>query len=315
MSDHRFVTIEEIVNSLDFKLVYGEKYKNREVTSSEVSRPGLILTGYKPYYPHERIQLLGRTEMSFINSRSSHEREAIFNSICTPETPAIIIARDMPVPRSLVPIAMERGVPVISSRSKTSRVVATLTNYLEAQLAERYSKHGVFVEVFGMGVLLVGDSGVGKSETGLELIQRGHRLIADDRVDLYKLDELTLIGEAPEILENLLEIRGLGIIDVMTLFGVSAIRRSKKLELIIQLTHDDGTHEYERLGYGNLEESILDVNIPKIMLPVKSGRNLAVIIESAAMNFRATQLGHDARQMFYDKLSNLIEKNKEMDRQ
>ncbi|SEQ12517.1 Hpr(Ser) kinase/phosphatase [Ignavigranum ruoffiae] len=312
MSDQRFVTIADIVEALDFKIVYGEKFKDRKVSSSEVSRPGLILTGYKPYYPHQRIQLLGRTEMSFINSRASHEREAICDLICTPETPAIIIARDMPVPRALMPVAMERGVPIISSKSQTSRVVATLTNYLGGQLAERVSHHGVFVEVYGMGVMLVGDSGVGKSETGLELIQRGHRLIADDRVDLYKLDELTLIGEAPEILENLLEIRGLGIIDVMTLFGVSAIKRNKQLELIIELTHDDGKHEYERLGYAHLQESILDVHIPKIRIPVKSGRNLAVIIESAAMNFRASQLGHDARQMFDERLSLLIEQNREM---
>lgn len=312
MANQRFVTIGEIVEKLDFEMVFGQEYKDRKVTSSEVSRPGLILTGYKPYYPHERIQLLGRTEMSYINSRSSHEREAIFQLICTPETPAIIIARDMPVPRTLVPIAMDRGVPILSAVSKTSRVVATLTNFLEAQLAERYSKHGVFVEVYGMGVLLVGSSGVGKSETGLELIQRGHRLIADDRVEFYKLDELTLIGEAPMILENLIEIRGLGIIDVMTLFGVSAIRQSQKLELIIELVLDDGKHDYDRLGYDQEQEDLFDVPVPKVRIPVKSGRNLAVIIESAAMNFRATQMGHDARKMFDEKLSRLIESNKEV---
>lgn len=312
MTARKFVTIEEIVNMLDIEIVYGEDFIQRKVFSSEVSRPGLILTGYKPYYPHERIQLLGRTEMSYINSRSSHERDEIFDLICTPETPAIIIARSMPVPRNLVPLAIERGVPILCARSKTSRVVATLTNYLETKLAERHSKHGVFVEVYGMGVMLVGDSGVGKSETGLELIQRGHRLIADDRVDLYKVDEITLVGEAPEILENLLEIRGLGIIDVMTLFGVSSIRRSKHLELIIELVHDKGKREYERLGYEHQNDTILGVNVPRIQIPVKSGRNLAVIIESAAMNFRALQLGHDARKTFDAKLSKLIERNREV---
>lgn len=311
MSQKEFVTINEIVKTLDITVAYGEKFRERKVYSSEVSRPGLILTGYKPYYPHERIQLLGRTEMSYINSLSSREREKAFELICTQETPAIIIARGMPVPRSLVPIAMKQGLPILIARSKTSRVVATLTNFLEGKLAERYSKHGVFIEVFGMGVLLVGDSGVGKSETGLELIQRGHRLIADDRVDLYKVDELTLIGEAPEILENLMEIRGLGIIDVMTLYGVSAIRRSKDLELIIELVHDTGQNNYDRLGYFQQTEEIFDVHVPKVRVPVKSGRNLAIIIESAAMNYRASQLGHDARQSFDAKLSQLIQKNKE----
>lgn len=311
MGQRQFVTVDEIAKTLDITVAYGEKFRQRKVYSSEVSRPGLILTGYKPYYPHERIQLLGRTEMSYINFLSSREREKSFELICTSETPAIIIARGMPVPRSLVPIAMDQNLPILVGRSKTSRVVATLTNFLEGKLAKRYAKHGVFIEVFGMGVMLVGDSGVGKSETGLELIQRGHRLIADDRVELYKVDELTLIGEAPEILENLMEIRGLGIIDVMTLYGVSAIRRSKDLELIIELVHDTGEIDYDRLGYEQQTEEIFDVQVAKVRVPVKSGRNLAIIVESAAMNYRASQLGHDARKIFDKKLSQLIQENKE----
>lgn len=184
-----------------------------------------------------------------------------------------------------------------------------MTNFLEGKLADRFSKHGVFVEVFGMGVLLVGGSGVGKSETALELIQRGHRLIADDRVELFMIDELTLIGEAPEILQNLLEIRGLGIIDVVSLYGVAAIRRSKRLELIIELILDDGKTEYDRLGSQREYEQIFEVKVPKIRIPVKTGRNLAVIIESAAMNFRANSLGYNATVAFHKKLNELIQRN------
>lgn len=304
------VTVQELVDTLDINLIYGEEYKANKIYSSEVSRPGLVLTGYKEYYPHERIQLIGRTEMSFLSEKTSEERSNIFSLMCTDETPAIVVSREIDIPEELIPVADSLGIPILSARSKTSRVLANITNYLERKLAERLSKHGVFVEVFGMGVLLVGASGVGKSETGLELIQRGHRLIADDRVELYQIDELTLNGEAPEILQNMIEIRGLGIIDVMSLYGVSAIRRSKRLELIINLVLDDGNTQYDRLGYDKEYEQIFEVHVPSIRIPVKTGRNLAAIVESAAMNFRATQMGYDAKVTFNSKLRDLIQENR-----
>lgn len=304
------VTVQELVDTLDINLIYGEEYKANKIYSSEVSRPGLVLTGYKEYYPHERIQLIGRTEMSFLSEKTSEERSNIFSLMCTDETPAIVVSREIDIPEELIPVADSLGIPILSARSKTSRVLANITNYLERKLAERLSKHGVFLEVFGMGVLLVGSSGIGKSEIGLELIQRGHRLIADDRVELYQIDELTLNGEAPEILQNMIEIRGLGIIDIMSLYGVSAIRRSKRLELIINLVLDDGNTQYDRLGYDKEYEQIFEVQVPSIRIPVKTGRNLAAIVESAAMNFRATQMGYDAKVTFNSKLRDLIQENR-----
>ncbi|MFL2140317.1 HPr(Ser) kinase/phosphatase [Ruoffia sp. FAM 26254] len=304
------VTVQELVDTLDINLIYGEEYKANKIYSSEVSRPGLILTGYKEYYPHERIQLIGRTEMSFLSEKTSEERSNIFSLMCTDETPAIVVSREIDIPEELIPVADSLGIPILSARSKTSRVLANITNYLERKLAERLSKHGVFLEVFGMGVLLVGSSGIGKSEIGLELIQRGHRLIADDRVELYQIDELTLNGEAPEILQNMIEIRGLGIIDIMSLYGVSAIRRSKRLELIINLVLDDENTQYDRLGYDKEYEQIFEVQVPSIRIPVKTGRNLAAIVESAAMNFRATQMGYDAKVTFNSKLRDLIQENR-----
>ncbi|MDK7187763.1 HPr kinase/phosphorylase [Facklamia sp. HMSC062C11] len=308
---NKYVTVEELVDTLDVKLVAGAEFMNRQIISSEVSRPGLILAGFKDYYPSERIQLIGRTEIAYLQAQSSQERIEKFRLICRHDTPAIVIARGIVVPAELALVSNEMKVPVLSARSKTSRVLANLTNYLEGRLAERFSKHGVFLEVFGMGVLITGTSGVGKSETALELIQRGHRLIADDRVEFYMIDELTLIGEAPEILQNLLEIRGLGIVDVMSLYGVSAIVRSKSLELIIEMVLDDGQIEYDRLGSKQEYERIFDVQIPRIRIPVKSGRNLAAIIEAAAMNFRATQMGYDATESFNQKLDALIRANRE----
>ena len=267
------VTVNELVKTLKIQYAFGEDYGSRQIYTSEVSRPGLALTGFVEDYPFERIQLIGRTELLFAVADKYH-------------------------------------VPILVARSKTTRVLANLTNFLEGRLAERLAKHGVFVEVFGMGVLLTGGSGVGKSETALELVQRGHRLIADDRVELFMIDELTLVGEAPEILQNLLEIRGLGIIDVMSLYGVAAIRRSKRLELIINLVLDDGQTEYDRLGSQREYEQIFEVNVPRIRIPVKTGRNLSAIVESAAMNFRANQMGYDATTTFNRKLDALIKKNR-----
>ncbi|HJF16501.1 MAG TPA: HPr(Ser) kinase/phosphatase [Globicatella sulfidifaciens] len=303
------VTVNEIVETLNVDFIFGEDFGDREVTISEVSRPGLILSGYSEFYHADRIQLIGRTESRFLNSKSSQERVEIFERMIQPNTPAVIFTHMEKVPEEIIPVATRVGMPILGAPSKTGRVHANLTNFLEGQLAERLSKHGVFVEVFGMGVMLVGSSGVGKSETALELVQRGHRLIADDRVELFMIDELTLVGEAPEILENLLEIRGLGIIDVMNLYGVSAIRRSKRLELIIDLVLDDGTVEYDRLGSKRETEQIFDVLVPKVRIPVKTGRNLAAIIESAAMNFRANSLGYNATEAFNRKLDELIRKN------
>lgn len=305
------VTVRQMTETLDITVEYGEEFIDNKIYTSEVSRPGLVLAGYDDYYPHERIQLFGRTEMSYLQTKTREQREEIFQMLCRIDTPAIVIARELKIPEELIAIAQEFRVPILASRSRTSRVLANITNYLENHLAERLSKHGVLLEVFGMGVLLVGASGVGKSETALELIQRGHRLVADDRVELYQLDELNLFGEAPEILQNLLEIRGLGIIDVMSLYGVSAIRKKIKLELIINLILDDGSFHYDRLGFDQEYEEIFEVMIPKIRIPVKTGRSLSVIIESAAMNHRATLMGYDAREMFNQKLNRLIEKNRE----
>lgn len=309
-----YVTVQDLVETLDIEIVQGKEFNQNKITSSEVSRPGLVLSGYQEFYPSDRIQIIGRTEISYLNSQTAQERLEKFRCICRTETPVIVIARKIEAPPELLLVAQEKQVPILSARSKTSRVLANLTNFLEMRLAERYSKHGVFMEVFGMGVLLTGTSGVGKSETALELIQRGHRLIADDRVEFFMIDELTLVGEAPEILHNLLEIRGLGIVDVMSLYGVSAIVRQKKLEVIIEMVLDNGQIEYDRLGTQKEYDRIFDVMIPKIRIPVKTGRNLAAIIEAAAMNYRANEMGYDATESFNQKLDALIMANREVDR-
>lgn len=188
-----------------------------------------------------------------------------------------------------------------------------MTNYLEDKLAERKSLHGVLVDVYGLGILITGDSGIGKSETALELVKRGHRLIADDRVEVYQQDEQTLVGTAPAILRHLLEIRGIGIIDVMTLFGAGAVRSQTQVALIIHLANYTKEAKFDRLGNGTQHVHIFDVDVPKITIPVKTGRNLAIIIEAAAMNFRAQSMGYDATETFDRNLNNLIKVNSKVD--
>ena len=207
--------------------------------------------------------------------------------------------------------AKENGVAVLQGRSGTSSLSGDMSWYLNAQLAERTSVHGVLVDIYGMGVLIQGDSGIGKSETGLELVKRGHRLVADDRVDVYAKDEETLWGEPAEILRHLLEIRGVGIIDVMSLYGASAVRNSSQVQLGIYLENFEDGKVFDRLGNGNEEIELQGVKIPRVRIPVKTGRNVSVVIEAAAMNYRAKQMGFDATKTFEERLTNLISKNGE----
>ena len=307
----RTVTVQDLVDTLQIDIVHGAEYSGNLITSSEVSRPGLIMTGYTTFHPQERVQLLGMTEISYLEMKSPAERQQICEYICVEATPAIVISRGLEIPEELVGLSVRYGVPLLSAKYRTSRVLANITNYLEGELADRISVHGVLVEIFGMGVLIQGESGIGKSEIALELIQRGHRLVADDRVDLFMLDELTLKGEAPEILQNMLEVRGLGIIDVLSLYGVAAIRHQKVVELIIELVEDGGTEHFDRFGIDPEVEMIDSVKLPKYRIPVRPGRNLSSIIEVAAMNFRATNMGYDARETFTKKLTALIESNRE----
>lgn len=304
------VKIHELVESMDdIRVVVGEENLDREILVSDLSRPALELTGYFNFYPIDRVQLLGKTELSFAEKMTSDERYIVMKRMCQAETPAFLVSRNQEPPKELLKAAEEKGIPVLLSKRSTTRLSSNVTNFLEEHLAERISQHGVLVDMYGMGVLIIGDSGIGKSETALELIQRGHRLVADDRVELYMMDERRIIGEPPEILRNLIEIRGVGVIDVVNLFGVGSIRTKKRVDLIINLEHWDRNKKYDRLGYNLDKMSIFNVDIPKLSIPVRVGRNLSIIIEIATMNIRAKEMGYDATKTFENNLNKLIEKN------
>ena len=300
------VTVADLVKKTRLKVLQGDKYLDRVVTTSDISRPGLELTGYFKYYPAMRIQLLGITETSFAKNMTHDELLMVMRKMCAPETPTFVVSTDLEVPKELKQAAKENNIPILGTSLTSSRVLSNMTYYLSGKLAERQSVHGVLVDIIGVGVMITGDSGVGKSETALELVRRGHRLVADDRVEVYAQDEQTLVGSAPAILNHLMEIRGIGIIDVMNLYGAGAVMQEDDVDLIVNLETWAPDVQFDRLGDKGDSQKILDVIVPQVSIPVKTGRNLAIIIESAAMNFRAQSMGYDATEVFDANLNKLI---------
>ncbi len=308
------VTIHDLVDNTNIRPYYGKEYMSeRRVVETEISRPGLELAGYFDYYPSTRVQLFGQTETSYAQTMTPENRYRILSKMCTAQTPAFVFSRGIQPSMEMRRAANEHRIPILGSPLTTTRVSNIITQYFEKVLSPRQSIHGVLVDVYGLGILIKGDSGIGKSETALELVKSGHRLIADDRVDVYQQNEHTLVGEAPEILKNMMEVRGIGIIDVMNLFGAGAVRTSMEISLIINLKSWSEKVNYERIGSDTQTEQIFDVSVPAITIPVKVGRNIANIIEVAAMDYRSKKMGYDAAARFEDKLTGLIQQNSESD--
>jgi len=305
------VTTKDVMEMFDLKLVSGQEGIGRHIAISDISRPGLEMAGYFTHYPANRVQLLGKTELSFFDMLLPHERAERMKKLCTADTPAIIISHDMKVPEELKIASNEEQVPVLTARMATTHFSSLLTNFLESKLAPTTAVHGVLVDIYGVGVLITGKSGVGKSETALELVKRGHRLVADDCVEIRQETENTLVGNAPKLIEHLLEIRGLGIIDIMTLFGASAIRSFKRISLVIDLEIWNPSKTYDRLGLEEEKMKIIDTELTKLTIPVRPGRNLSVIIEVASMNYRLKRMGVNAAEEFSNRLNDVISQNEE----
>lgn len=304
------VKVKDLLKISRLSQEYGDKVLlEKEIKTSDISRPGLEMTGYFDFYTPERIQLIGMKEWSYLMKMSSHNRHQVLLKMFQPETPVIIIARNLEIPKEMISAADEKQIAILRSKTSTSRLSGEISSYLDSRLAERTSVHGVLMDIYGMGVLIQGDSGIGKSETGLELVKRGHRLVADDRVDIYAKDEMTLWGEPAEILRHLLEIRGVGIIDVMSLYGASAVKDSSQVQIAVYLENFDTHKTFDRLGNDTEELEVAGVRIPRIRIPVKTGRNISVVIEAAAMNYRAKQMGYDATKIFEERLTDLISRN------
>lgn len=301
------VTANDLIEKFQLELLSGEEGIYRPITTADISRPGIEMAGFFTYYPANRLQLLGRTELSFFEQLSDFDKKDRMEKLCTYDTPGIVISRGLEAPKEILEASEKMGVPVLRSQMTTTRLSSHITNFLESRLAPMTAIHGVLVDIYGIGVLITGPSGVGKSETALELVGRGHRLVADDSVEIRQEHENILIGRSPELIKHLLEIRGLGIINVMTLFGAGAIRPYKRISFVIHLEPWDPNKSYDRLGLDEDTMKIFDVELPKITVPVRPGRNLAVIVEVAAMNFRLKRLGMNAAQQFSERLAEVID--------
>ena len=280
------------------------------VSNNEINRPSLQIAGFFEYFDNTRIQVIGMVEISYLDSISSDKRFSALEALFEKKPPMIVLTRAMEPSEEMLLLAKKYDIPFVRTHLSTSRFMSAVIAYLNVQLAPRLTMHGVLVEVYGEGILLLGDSGVGKSETAIELVKRGHRLVADDAVEIKRVSDTTLVGSSPEIIRHFVELRGIGIIDVKRIFGMGAIKDTEKIDLVINLEPWQDKKQYDRLGLTTEYTSILDIDVPEITLPVKPGRNLAVVVEVAAMNHRQRRMGYNAAEALNNRLMNEMEENK-----
>ncbi len=290
------VQLSKVIKANSFEVIYMPDKPESElvIRSQDVNRPGLMFAGYDKFFDPERVEFIGLAEMSYLQEQdetTQRERLELFFSL---KPPAAIITRNIDPTPAMLETAKKYEVPLLRTPEPTSGIMANLISYLSTQLAERITRHGVMVEVYGEGILIVGDSGVGKSETAVELIKRGHRLIADDAVEIRRVSAKTLVGSAPDNIRHFIELRGIGIVNARNIFGIGAVKLTEKIDMVIQLEQWDSTKAYDRLGLEEEFISILGIKVPSTTVPVKPGRNLAIIIEIAAMNNRQKRLGYNA---------------------
>ncbi len=297
------VKIEQLVKEYELKnLTPCVDFSEKTLIHPEVNRPALQLVGFFEYFSSERIQIIGLVEQSYISTLSKKDKEEIFEKICAYKVPGIVFCRGLEPSQELIDAAIRHNVPVFQTNYPTSEFESEVIRWLRVQLAPRVTMHGVLVDIYGEGVLIIGESGVGKSETALELIKRGHRLVADDAVEIKKVSHNTLVGSCPEVIRYFIELRGIGIINVKQMFGVQSVKDTQGIDLIIKLEAWEKGKQYDRLGLNEEYMEILGNEIVCQTLPVRPGRNLAMICESAAVNRRQKKMGYNAAQALNDRI-------------
>ena len=297
------IPLSEIINEFQLEVVYMPKDPNDiKVSSPEVARPGLALAGFTDVFEPFRIQILGRAEDAFLNSLSNEEHNSRIRTLFEHKPVAVVVTSELPICDATVQSAKDEGIPLLRTEERTSAFMAAIISSLNTSLAPRTTRHGVLVEVYGEGVLILGDSGIGKSETAIELVKRGHRLIADDAVEIKRVSAKTLVGTAPEIIRHYIELRGIGIVDVRRLFGMGSVKVSERIDLVINFEAWDPEKLYDRFGLDDEVENILGIDIPALTIPVHHGRNLAVVLEIAAMNNRQKKMGYNTAEEFNKRL-------------
>ena len=297
------VTITDLIRKMDFKnLTPGLDTEKIVVSHPDVNRPALQLTGFYDHFDNERVQMLGNVEIAYLSGLGKDRRIAMYDKLLSSKIPCLVFCRNLVPETEVLDLCNYYRVPCLLSQKPTSDTMAEVIRWLKAELAPRISIHGVLVDVFGEGVLIMGESGIGKSEAALELIKRGHRLVSDDVVEIRKVSEVTLVGTAPGITKYLIELRGIGIIDVKTLFGVESVKDTQSIDMVIKLEEWDKNKEYDRLGLEDQYTEFLGNRVICHNIPIRPGRNLAVIVETAAINYRQKKMGYNAAQELYNRV-------------
>ncbi len=297
------VSLADVMKELALETVYlPGSPTDIMVTSADINRPGLAIGGYNGYFDATRIQILGLGEQGYLNDLDPDVRYSRLDEWLSQKPVTVVIARHLEVLPELRQLCEKHQVPLLRSADSTSSFMAALIAYLNVQLAPRVTRHGVLVEVHGEGILLIGDSGIGKSETAIELVKRGHRLIADDAVEIRRVSAKSLVGSAPENIRHFIELRGIGIVNVRRIFGIGSVKMTEKIDMVIRMEPWDSQKVYDRMGLENEYEEILGIQVPSVTIPVKPGRNLAIILEVAAMNNRQKKMGYNAAEELMKRL-------------
>lgn len=302
------VALQECIDKMNLECLTPEvELEDIKITQSDINRPALQLAGFFDYFDHHRVQIIGHVENTYMENQGMDYSTEMMGRIMSYKVPCIVFCRNMEVPGEFLELAKEHGVPILRTKKTTSSFSSELNRWLKVELAPRISIHGVLVDIYGEGVLITGESGIGKSEVALELMHRGHRLVSDDVVEIKKVSDETLIGSAPDITRHFIELRGIGIIDAKALFGIESVKNTQSIDLVIKLEEWNKDQEYDRMG---LEENYIEYLGNKVVchsIPIRPGRNVAIICESAAVNFRQKKMGYNAALELYNRVtSNLV---------
>jgi len=303
MAENFKVSLQRVIDEFKLETIYIHKDANEVmIDENDVNRPGLQLMGFYEYFNPERIQIIGKMEFAYLSTIDEKTRKERLQLLFAQRIPALIITRELPYFAEMLELAKEYEVPLLRSKESTSNFMSGLIAFLNLNLAPRVTRHGVLIEIYGEGVFITGESGVGKSETAIELVKRGHRLVADDAVEIRKVSNISLVGSSPDNIRHFLELRGIGIINARRLFGIGAVKMTEKIDLVVELEQWNSEKVYDRMGVDTEFVSLLGVKIPSLTIPVKPGRNLAVILEVAAMNNRQKKMGYNAARELLNRL-------------
>ena len=295
MADTYGVSLKTMVEEFGLQVEFASTdFDHIRMTVPDVARPGLLLTGFSDYFDGHRMQVLGHVEMTYLSEQTESRRKEIYDMLFSFKIPALLVSRGRQPDPICLEMARRHDITILRSKEKTSEIMTSLISYLSDEMAPRITRHGVLVEVYGEGILLTGESGMGKSETAIELLKRGHRLIADDAVEIRKISGNTLVGTAPEVIRNFVELRGIGIINVANLFGMGAVKAENEINLVVNIEPWNSKNTYDRMGAEMNYTEIMGVKVPLNVIPVTPGRNLAVILEVAAMYNRQRKMGYNA---------------------